>query len=145
MGASDHGGTIYCVGGSAEVGGTGHSTLEHVEPGLPSECDCSLCGPTDHITWELEQGKMSSPRTWCGVAAAQVAGESVVMVVGGDQDPDTTVSSVEMFNRRRGTWSQAPHTLHRRDCCRLVTIDGEIFQLNSTMKMFVLCQIVCMR
>ena len=38
-------------------------------------------------------------RTFGAMASIQVAGESVVMVVGGDQDPDTTVSSVEILNR----------------------------------------------
>ena len=34
------------------------------------------------------------------MTSVQVAGESVVMVVGGDQDPDTTVSTVELLNRQ---------------------------------------------
>ena len=33
------------------------------------------------------------------MASVPVAGGSVVMVVGGDQDPDTTVSSVEILSR----------------------------------------------
>ena len=122
---SGHGGVIYTAGGCAEVGGAAHSDLEWVEPGLPSECDCTLCGPTDHIQWELEKKKMTGPRTFAGMTAAEVGGESVVVVVGGDQDPDTRVSSVEIYNRRRGTWSHGPHTLTRRDCCRLAVIDGK--------------------
>ena len=62
VGSSDHGGVIYCVGGSAEVGGAGHRDLEQCEPGAPSECDCSLCGPTDHINWSIESNKMTIPR-----------------------------------------------------------------------------------
>ena len=34
------------------------------------------------------------------MASIQAAGESLVMVVGGDQDPDTTVSTVELLNRQ---------------------------------------------
>jgi hypothetical protein len=26
--------------------------------GLPSECDCPLCGPYDHLSWELEEAHM---------------------------------------------------------------------------------------
>ena len=33
------------------------------------------------------------------MASVEVAGESLVMVVAGDQDPDTTVSTVEILNR----------------------------------------------
>lgn len=33
------------------------------------------------------------------MTSIQVAEESLVMVVGGDQDPDTTVSTVEILNR----------------------------------------------
>ena len=139
---SGHGGVIYTAGGSAEVGGAGHSDLEWVEPGLPSECDCTLCGPTDHIKWQLEAKKMTGPRTFAGMTVAEVGGESVVVVVGGDQDPDTRVSSVEIFNRRRGTWSQGPHTLARRDCCRLTVVDGNRSKINL-IKMIFFFQITC--
>ena len=60
---SDHGGVIITGGGSAEVGGAGHRDLETVEPGLPSECDCALCGPTDHIQWEIIPNKMATTRS----------------------------------------------------------------------------------
>ena len=124
MASSGHGGVIVTAGGSAEVGGEGHRDLEWVEPGLPSECDCTLCGPTDHIKWTLGHGKMSVSRTFGGMVAHEVGDDSVVMMVAGDQDPDMTVSTVEIYNRRRDTWSQGPSTLHRRDCCRLTAIDG---------------------
>ena len=39
-------------------------------------------------------------RTFGAMASIQAAGESLVMVVGGDQDPDTTVSTVELLNRQ---------------------------------------------
>ena len=38
-------------------------------------------------------------RTFGAMASVEVAGESLVMVVAGDQDPDTTVSTVEILNR----------------------------------------------
>ena len=37
--------------------------MESVEPGLPSECDCALCGPTDHIKWETLPNMMASTRS----------------------------------------------------------------------------------
>ena len=46
-----------------QVGGAGHRDVESVEPGLPSECDCALCGPTDHIKWETLPNMMASTRS----------------------------------------------------------------------------------
>ena len=37
--------------------------MESVEPGLPSEYDCALCGPTDHIKWETLPNMMTSTRS----------------------------------------------------------------------------------
>ena len=54
----------------------------------------------------------------------------MLVVVGGDQDPESPVSSVEMYNRRRGVWSQGPHTNTRRDCCRLTSLDGNFHLLQ---------------
>ena len=42
---------------------------------------------------------LQSYRTFGAMTSIQVAEESLVMVVGGDQDPDTTVSTVEILNR----------------------------------------------
>ena len=78
---SKHGGIIFAAGGSPEVGGTGHCDMEWVEPGIPSECDCTLCGPTDHIKWDLVTKKMTNPRTFTAMACVEVAGESIIMMV----------------------------------------------------------------
>ena len=123
---SPHGGLIFTAGGSAQVGGAGHSDMEWLEPGLPSECDCSLCGPTDHIRWETVTARMSSARTFTAMAAMEVLGAGLVLMVGGDQDPDLPHSTLEIFNKKTETWSAGPHTLLRRDSCRLVTLDGQI-------------------
>ena len=72
-----------------------------------------------------------------GMVSADVGGESVIMIVGGDQDPDTSVSSVEIYNRRRSTWSSAPSTLQRRDCCRLAVVEGEWMKYVSILCPFV--------
>ena len=122
---SPHGGLIYTAGGSAQVGGQGHSDMEWLEPGLPSDCDCTLCGPTDHIKWETVRTKMRSPRTFTAMAGMEVAGSSLVLMVGGDQDPDLPRSTLEIFNRKTESWSAGPDTLHRRDSCRLVCLEGE--------------------
>ena len=37
--------------------------MESVEPALPSECDCALCGPTDHIKWETLPNIMANTRS----------------------------------------------------------------------------------
>ena len=83
---SQFGGIIYTAGGSPEVGGSGHSDMETVEPGVPSDCDCTLCGPTDHIQWELAPKKMENPRTFTAMAFVEVAGESIIMMVGGEDE-----------------------------------------------------------
>ena len=112
---------IHCL----QVGGQGHSDMEWLEPGLPSDCDCTLCGPTDHIKWETVRTKMRSPRTFTAMAGMEVAGSSLVLMVGGDQDPDLPRSTLEIFNRKTESWSAGPDTLHRRDSCRLVCLEGE--------------------
>ena len=45
--------------------------------------------------------------------------------VGGDNAPDNENSSVEIFNRKSGSWSSAPSTRAKRDSCRLAVINGE--------------------
>ena len=109
-----------------QVGGAGHRDCESVEPGLPSECDCALCGPTDHIKWETVPAKMREARTFTAMAGLEVSGAGLVLMVGGDQDPDLPHSTLEIFNNKTGTWSAGPHTRLRRDSCRLVTLDGQI-------------------
>ena len=99
------------------------------------QCDCTLCGPTDHITWQLASNKMSIPRTFGAMAAVSVegacAGEHVVVCVAGDQDPDTRVSSVELYSSRRATWSQGPSTRTRRDCCRLAVVGEHVYAVGG--------------
>ena len=128
---SQHGGIIYAVGGSAEVGGSGHADLESLEPGLPAECDCSLCGPCDHLVWQLGPARLPAPRTFSAVAAAETGGEAVLLVVGGDPDPDLTTSSAMLYSRRTERWAAAPHTAARRDSCRLVTLNGFIYAVGG--------------
>ena len=78
---SKFGGMIFTAGGSPEVGGVGHCDMECVEPGIQSDCDCTLCGPTDHIKWEVFPKKMENPRTFTAMAAVEVAGEKIIMMV----------------------------------------------------------------
>ena len=140
---STHGGLILTAGGSAQVGGPGHSDLEWVEPGRPSDCDCVLCGPFDHIKWEAVKAKMRSPRTFTAMAGLEVAGSSLVMMVGGDQDPDLQHSTLEIFNKKTETWSSGPETLQRRDSCRLASLEGE--RRGPRPRLNFLLQITCTR
>merc|ERR1712066_55961 len=52
-------------------------------------------------------------------------------MVGGDQDPDMERSSLEMFNRKTGSWSAGPDTLHRRDSSRLVSLDDHLYAIGG--------------
>ena len=122
---SHHGGLIFTAGGSAQVGGAGHADMEWVEPGRPSECSCLLCGPTDHIKWETVPARMREARTFTAMAGIEVNGSGLVLMVGGDQDPDLPHSTLEIFNNKTGSWSAGPHTKLRRDSSRLVTLDGQ--------------------
>ena len=78
MASSPNGGVVYVAGGTPQVGGQGHRDIEYLEPLLPQDCDCSLCGPYDHLKWELGKNQMEQGRTFSAMTA--VNNERLVMV-----------------------------------------------------------------
>ena len=42
------------------------------------------------------------------------------------EDYNKEIRIILLIDRKRGTWSTAPNTLVRRDCCRLAVSDGKM-------------------